>query len=169
MSYSDPEEARARKKRYYEAHREHILAVEKQRYQRNRERIDKLGRAYLAARPHMRQSISFANGSNRNARRLGVPGKLYGRDVIKLDSSCHYCDGPATTWDHVVPLARGGPNLIENIVRCCIACNRSKARRTPEEWRAGISIPRSSELKSRTPKDWREGRVEEALARRLEA
>ena len=45
---------------------------------------------------------------------------------------CSYCDGPISNWktsvgDHVVPLSRGGPDFVENIVPCCPSCNREKA------------------------------------------
>ena len=54
---------------------------------------------------------------------------------------CVYCGSDRDpSWDHVIPLSRGGPNSIENIVTCCGTCNRSKRRRTPDEWLSGISI-----------------------------
>jgi hypothetical protein len=37
------------------------------------------------------------------------------------------------TFDHVVPVARGGHKGWDNIVTCCIPCNRRKGDRTPEE------------------------------------
>ena len=40
--------------------------------------------------------------------------------------SCYYCDKPATTVDHVVPLARGGTNFEGNLVPACRSCNGSK-------------------------------------------
>ena len=61
---------------------------------------------------------------------------LYARDSY----TCQYCGvkgpGSALTYDHMLPLARGGGTTWENIVTCCISCNRKKGGRTPEE--AGI-------------------------------
>lgn len=37
------------------------------------------------------------------------------------------------TFDHVTPRSRGGLTSWENIVTCCIPCNRMKADRTPAE------------------------------------
>jgi 5-methylcytosine-specific restriction endonuclease McrA len=37
------------------------------------------------------------------------------------------------TYDHVLPKSRGGKTEWENIVTCCIPCNRRKGGRTPEE------------------------------------
>ena len=44
------------------------------------------------------------------------------------------------TFDHVVPVAQGGRKDWENIVTCCITCNRRKGGRTPPE--AGMHLIR---------------------------
>ncbi|SUZ54667.1 uncharacterized protein METZ01_LOCUS7521 [marine metagenome] len=60
---------------------------------------------------------------------------IYARD----DHTCQYCGdaSPTTdlTFDHVVPVAQGGRKDWENIVTCCITCNRKKGGRTPAEAR----------------------------------
>jgi len=43
------------------------------------------------------------------------------------------CQGRATTVDHVIPKAQGGPNTWENVVAACRACNHKKGNRTPAE------------------------------------
>lgn len=51
--------------------------------------------------------------------------------------SCQYCGrrSPAEelTFDHVVPIARGGKKTWTNIVTACIRCNNHKSGRTPEQ------------------------------------
>lgn len=37
--------------------------------------------------------------------------------------------------DHVIPEHAGGPSDPDNIVLACQPCNRSKSKRTPEQWR----------------------------------
>ncbi len=58
---------------------------------------------------------------------------IYSRDR----HSCQYCgckfSANQLTYDHVIPVARGGHKSWENIVTCCIRCNRKKGNRTPEE------------------------------------
>jgi 5-methylcytosine-specific restriction endonuclease McrA len=58
---------------------------------------------------------------------------IYARDRYR----CQYCgDRYATeelTYDHVLPKSRGGRTEWENIVTCCIDCNREKGGRTPKE------------------------------------
>jgi len=39
---------------------------------------------------------------------------------------CQYCLFYARTVDHVVPKARGGGNIAENLVAACLECNRLK-------------------------------------------
>ncbi len=43
---------------------------------------------------------------------------------------CVYCSAKATDFDHVVPLARGGCNHIENLVPACERCNASKGAKS---------------------------------------
>ena len=66
---------------------------------------------------------------------------IYARD----GHTCQYCGAQAVptgelTFDHVVPVAHGGRKDWENIVTCCVSCNRRKGGRTPEE--AGMRLMR---------------------------
>jgi 5-methylcytosine-specific restriction endonuclease McrA len=58
---------------------------------------------------------------------------VYARD----EHRCQYCGQrfppSQLTFDHVMPVARGGHKGRDNIVTCCITCNRRKGDRTPEE------------------------------------
>ena len=66
---------------------------------------------------------------------------IYARD----DHTCQYCGRTfpvdTLTFDHVVPVRRGGRKDWENIVTSCVRCNRRKGGRTPAE--AGMTIVRS--------------------------
>jgi 5-methylcytosine-specific restriction endonuclease McrA len=66
---------------------------------------------------------------------------IYARDA----HSCQYCRHAFSpmelTFDHVVPVAQGGRKDWENIVTCCITCNRRKGGRTPAE--AGMRLMRN--------------------------
>lgn len=91
---------------------------------------------------------------------------VYARD----DHRCQYCGHrlPPTqlTFDHVLPVARGGQKAWDNIVTCCIPCNRRKGDRTPEE--AGLHLIRRPRRPPalpaltirfgihRTPESWRD-------------
>jgi 5-methylcytosine-specific restriction endonuclease McrA len=74
---------------------------------------------------------------------------IYARDR----HSCQYCGKPfpgsELTFDHVVPVAQGGRKDWENIVSCCIACNRRKGGRTPAQ--AGMTLIRPPKRPARSP------------------
>lgn len=74
---------------------------------------------------------------------------IYARD----DHSCQYCGEVFATsdltFDHVVPVAQGGRKDWENIVTCCIGCNRKKGGRTPAE--AGMHLIRVPKRPERAP------------------
>jgi len=65
---------------------------------------------------------------------------VYARD----NHRCQYCGTrlapPQLTFDHVVPVARGGRKDWNNIVTCCISCNRKKGDRQAAE--AGLTLRR---------------------------
>lgn len=63
---------------------------------------------------------------------------IYTRDRY----TCQYCrelfEPEDLTFDHVVPVSQGGRRSWENIVTCCVNCNRRKDNRTPAE--AGMTL-----------------------------
>jgi 5-methylcytosine-specific restriction endonuclease McrA len=58
---------------------------------------------------------------------------IYARDRYQ----CQYCGGRFAaedlTYDHIIPKSRGGKTKWQNIVTCCVDCNRRKGGRTPAE------------------------------------
>jgi 5-methylcytosine-specific restriction endonuclease McrA len=52
----------------------------------------------------------------------------------QFNGLCAYCDEPATTWDHVVPIVKGGQTIPGNVVPACVRCNSSKKDRDLSEW-----------------------------------
>ena len=66
--------------------------------------------------------------------------------LLKNNNLCAYCGKELTvefmTVDHVLPLARGGGNKIENLVPACLECNRSKSTMTLEEYNSIFKKPR---------------------------
>lgn len=65
---------------------------------------------------------------------------IYARDSY----TCQYCNtqfrSEELTFDHVIPVSRGGTKSWENIVTACIDCNRRKGGQTPNE--AGMRLIR---------------------------
>lgn len=69
------------------------------------------------------------------------------KQLFELGDVCAYCGatGPLQ-WEHIIPLALGGPDSIDNMVRACAPCNQTKGARDPYQWFLGAgrgdSIPR---------------------------
>lgn len=77
----------------------------------------------------------FAARSNLRAQRLGVPGHLQANEVAQIGGPCAYCGTWIRIgWDHADPMGRGGPNIIANLVPCCLPCNQRKGIRTASEF-----------------------------------
>ena len=69
--------------------------------------------------------------------------KLTRIEIFNRDQyTCQYCGKEARelTLDHVIPRYQGGKHTWENVVSACVACNRRKAGRTPEQ--AGMRLIR---------------------------
>jgi 5-methylcytosine-specific restriction endonuclease McrA len=74
---------------------------------------------------------------------------IYARD----HHACQYCGesfaSSDLTFDHVVPVAQAGRKDWENIVTCCVTCNRRKGGRTPEQ--AGMRLIRQPRRPDKAP------------------
>jgi len=94
----------------------------------------------LLRRIRVRRNVEYVPFSRAN---------IYARD----NHSCQYCGdilaSSELTFDHVVPVAQGGRKDWENIVTCCINCNRRKGGRTPEQ--AGMRLIRHPKRPDRAP------------------
>ena len=91
---------------------------------------------------------------------------IFSRDKYR----CQYCGQKDRmedlTFDHVIPISRGGHKAWENIVTACIKCNNRKSGRTPEEARMRLIRPPLKPRWSPTltitigfrtlPKNWRD-------------
>jgi 5-methylcytosine-specific restriction endonuclease McrA len=55
---------------------------------------------------------------------------------VPIRSKCHYCGAALRkanrSWDHVIPLGRGGHDRAWNRVPACQPCNRSKGMSWPD-------------------------------------
>lgn len=64
-----------------------------------------------------------------------VASANYGKAVALLNNEpCQYCGADASTFDHVVPRSKGGPDTEDNLVPTCRICNGDKKAFTPTEW-----------------------------------
>lgn len=127
---------------------EKIKAKDAAYYQANKARYAEYNREYLRNNPEQLRATNnrakakrkAAETDNHTLQELHVYWRANGIDPKR----CTYCDAWHTKWknnwkiatgDHVVPLAKGGKDFLENLVPCCRSCNSSKgARILYEEW-----------------------------------
>jgi len=95
--------------------------------------------------------------------RLSRDYKAFRLKVLARDQwSCFYCQQPASTVDHIIPISKA-PDLVinyENAVACCQSCNSSKGSRnqgvflgrkaTPPVF-SGFPSPTRSEIAQDSP------------------
>ena len=81
--------------------------------------------------------VAVDNNTSPSKYRKQAP-TLTNRDLFARDCNlCAYCGYQFTvsklTRDHVTPRSKGGPDVRENVVASCRACNQKKDDRTPEQ------------------------------------
>ncbi|WBY02787.1 HNH endonuclease [Ramlibacter tataouinensis] len=90
--------------------------------------------------------VSYTYGRLRAATANPSGIVLENKLLFKEGQVCAYCGARhSLEWDHVIPLAIGGPDTIDNLVRACRRCNASKGARDPYQWlleRPGSEVPR---------------------------
>lgn len=86
----------------------------------NREKVRAAGRAW--------EQRNKAQLAAKASRRRGVPLTPEALDFLPvlLADPCVYCGQPATSLDHIDPIARGGDGDLTNIAPSCGRCNSAK-------------------------------------------
>ncbi len=85
------------------------------------------------------QSFSLPKILKLNSRHLSEKTPKFTRLNVYLRDrfTCQYCANlfgtHQLTFDHVIPISRGGPTTWENIVTACAQCNTRKGNKTPKE------------------------------------
>ena len=159
MPYSDPEKRRAYQREYIKStwlrHLEHSkeamrrwrannpaarLARDRAYKERHKEQVNAGFKRYRLKHPDLRLEIS----RRRRAREVGAAGSFTNTEWLELlarhSRRCAYCGVEAPLQaDHRVPLSRGGPHDIENILPACGPCNRRKAAISESEFRERLA------------------------------
>ena len=74
---------------------------------------------------------------------------IYARDRHHCQYCGHLFPTSDLTFDHVIPVAQGGRKDWENIVTCCVTCNRRKGGRTPRKLACTCRATRGGPIRRR--------------------
>jgi len=145
-------------RRYHEK-RQEIREYYQDRYLSNRESMLEHQAECRRADPEkfrLRNRIYYRNNLDqasarrhvRRARMAAVESERYLRsDILALYPLCLSCGSDvALALDHVVPISKGGPNVVGNIQVLCKSCNSSKRDRYHEFRPAYLLAPRIGRL-----------------------
>lgn len=102
----------------------------------NQELLDERAKAYRHKRRAMLAKSGFAHGLTR-AKIRSWQGDDCAYCGVEMDFNVRGRISPPrkATIDHIVPIARGGGHVPENVTLCCSRCNSSKGSKTLEEWK----------------------------------
>lgn len=88
---------------------------------------------------------------NRRARRVGAEGTHTREEtdsmLVTQNNKCACCGvilNDSKNLDHIMPLALGGTNYIENLQWLCQPCNNRKSDKHPDVWNAQVAIEMDS-------------------------
>ena len=124
-------------KRSYLKHGDKIRSQAKAYRLANPEKVAAMKKRWYAENP----GATAVASTNNRVRRLYL---MAGARIKKSDFEdmkvrflglCAYCGQKKTLgMDHVIPLSRGGPHIIENIMPACRSCNSRKQTKTAAEF-----------------------------------
>ena len=143
VPYKDPERQRtyfrvhyqknrerilARKRRYYQAHRESKIAYVKAYNLANTGKVYARKRAYHRAHPDMARAARARHRAYKRGVDSTLTAPQWRAIIIAYKSRCAYCGvkQKKLTQDHVTPLSRGGFHAASNVVPACLSCNQHK-------------------------------------------
>ena len=137
-----------RQKDNYHKNRDKWLANNQRWKSQNRERyLKSQAKYYQKNKALVKQRISKWNARHKsqlvnynNKRRITLESNkflVFEKDIRKiLNQPCFYCKTtPATTIDHIIPVAKGGRHSVGNLIGACRPCNSSKKTKTIMEFR----------------------------------
>ena len=134
------EELKEYRKNYYLQNKE-VLIPKMRRYNKKyylsrKEEIDKKHRNYYK----QNRFLALLRCRKRRANKMQIHKSKYTLDEIKclkdkFKNKCSYCRKEKILHlDHFIPMSKGGPDCLGNIVPACKSCNSSKHNSDPMEW-----------------------------------
>ena len=86
-------------------------------------------------RLYNRQKARRRKAQMRESVAIQITGKQIRQRFAEFDHHCAYCGAAGDLHiEHVVPISKGGPHAIGNIIPACKDCNFSKRDHEAESW-----------------------------------
>lgn len=125
-------------KEYYKKNREKVLKREAIRYRENPDVIKERVKRWRELNKDMvREQSRVKRVRKANSHGSHTIGDFY-KVCEEFEWECSYCgcelNKRSATEDHVIPLVKGGTDLIKNIVPACRSCNSSKQDQDLIKW-----------------------------------
>ena len=120
---------------YYQEHKDEAIRYSRDWYRKNKDRAVGVMREWV----ENNKEKANTNWRNRRARKRDAAGSHTAEDVKRLwemqKGKCGCCQADlekaGSHVDHVVPLAGGGSNGVENLQILCPSCNLKKGAKHP--------------------------------------
>lgn len=130
---ANTERDREHHRRWKGANVEKVRAAAQRRYATDKDRLQQLSRAWKLANPEKLRVYR----QRRKAKERALPATLtveqWRAVLAAYKHKCAYCGrgDVKLTQDHVVPVAKGGGYVVQNIVPACLSCNSKKCISEP--------------------------------------
>ena len=126
------------KRKREEYGKEYIKNYNKEYYQKHKEHIKTRSLKYKKQNP-IEARIRDNNRRCKNTCFHSLSAKDIRALFIKQGNECVYCETKLTIdsdWniDHIIPIAKGGENHIDNIQITCASCNKKKSTLSHKEY-----------------------------------
>jgi 5-methylcytosine-specific restriction endonuclease McrA len=123
-------------KDYYQKEKETIKQRVRDWHDANINYVSEYKKEYYKKNPEVR-----ANGKAKRRASIGNDRLPYGTVPTLLKSQqglCACCGQPLVKYhiDHIMPLALGGKNVVENVQLLLPRCNQTKSAKHPDVWKA---------------------------------
>lgn len=124
----DNKEHKSRVQReWYENHREEKLVKDKKYRAANKDKLKEAKRKWLAKNMDKRRATALRYARRKRGGGESVADEEWKRLCNMFDNRCACCgEAKPLEADHIVPLKKGGRNVIENLQPLCRACNARK-------------------------------------------
>lgn len=128
--------------------RDKILKRKAEFRKANKDRLNEDCRRYGKLNPEIRRSQTIRRRAKKKGATIGDEAAIRKWEMSwkkKKTIRCYWCGKRFPTkkchTDHVIPLSKGGPHSLSNLVVSCSTCNLRKNAKDPSKWNTELKQP----------------------------